>query len=55
MIARSPYNWVNNLTYGVSPHPAQAPENSNIVGSNCEPLTVKRLNRLGSVSGMDRK
>ena len=26
---RSPNSWVNSLTYGVSPQPAQAPENSN--------------------------
>ena len=28
-ISRSPNNWVINFTYGVSPQPEQAPENSN--------------------------
>ncbi len=28
MTMRSPKSWVSSLAYGVSPHPAQAPENS---------------------------
>jgi len=37
---RSPNNCVINLAYGVSPQPAQAPENSNNGCSNWLPLTV---------------
>src|SRR6266496_4505775 len=29
IIARSPNNWLSSFRYGVSPQPAQAPENSN--------------------------
>ena len=32
--ARSPNNCVRSLMYGVSPQPAQAPENSNSGSSN---------------------
>jgi hypothetical protein len=32
MIIRSPKSWVASLTYGVSPHPAQAPLNSKEAG-----------------------
>src|SRR3990172_11817991 len=53
--SRSPYSCVSNLMYGVSPHPAQAPENSNIGGRNCEPLVVYGLIRLGAGSGIFRK
>ena len=38
-IIRSPNNWVNSFTYGVSPQPAHAPENSSNGCSNWEPLT----------------
>ena len=38
--ARSPKSWLINFRYGVSPQPAQAPENSNRGCNNCEPLTV---------------
>ena len=40
--ARSPKSWVSSLTYGVSPQPAQAPENSKSGCRNCEPLTSMR-------------
>ena len=39
MSARSPKSWVSSLRYGVSPQPAQAPENSNSGSRNCESLT----------------
>ena len=41
--------------YGVSPQPAQAPENSNSGCSACEPLTESCGSRSRSSSGMDRK
>ena len=37
--ARSPKSWHMSLTYGVSPHPSQAPEYSKSGSKNCEPLT----------------
>ena len=40
IIILSPNNWVTNLMYGVSPHPAQAPENSISGCLNWLPLTV---------------
>ena len=36
----SPRIWVSILIYGVSPHPAQAPENANNGFSNATPLIV---------------
>src|SRR5271157_1329610 len=36
---RSPKSCVINFTYGVSPQPEQAPENSNSGGSNCTSFT----------------
>ena len=36
MMARSPNSWLISLTYGVSPQPAQAPENSNSGWRNCD-------------------
>mgnify|MGYP002246964452 FL=1 len=39
-ISRSPNNWVINFTYGVSPQPEQAPENSNNGVANCEFFTL---------------
>ena len=39
-ISRSPNNWEINFTYGVSPQPAQAPENSNNGCANCEFFTL---------------
>ena len=35
---RSPKSWVSSFRYGVSPHPAQAPENSNSGGRDCAAL-----------------
>src|SRR5512140_278985 len=40
-----------SFTYGVSPQPEQAPENSKSGLTNCEPLGVSILYRFGSVSG----
>src|SRR5680860_562593 len=54
-VSRSPYNCDNNLRYGVSPHPAHAPENSISGSSICEPLTVSvRTSSRGRV-GIDSK
>ena len=39
-IMRSPKSCVMSFAYGVSPQPAQAPENSKSGCSNCEPMTV---------------
>ena len=43
IIMRSPNSWVTSLMYGVSPQPAQAPENSNSGWRNWLPLTVLLL------------
>ena len=40
---RSPNSWVTSLTYGVSPQPAQAPENSNRGFLNWLSLTAFRF------------
>ena len=40
---RSPNIWVTTLTYGVSPQPAHAPENSKSGWLNWLPLTVVLL------------
>src|SRR2546421_507192 len=53
--ARSPNNCDSSFRYGVSPHPAQAPENSNSGCRSCESLTELRLSLLGSTSGRLRK
>src|SRR5512147_2307369 len=53
--ARSPNNCETNFTYGVSPQPAQAPENSNNGRSNCEFLIVDGLINLRSRSGISMK
>ena len=45
MIMRSPKSWVMSLTYGVSPQPAQAPENSSSGCWNWLPLRLSRLSR----------
>ena len=50
-VSRSPNSWDNSLTYGVSPQPAQAPENSNRGSSSCEPLIVATSTRARSISG----
>ena len=52
---RSPKNCVSSLTYGVSPQPAQAPENSNSGSNSCEPLIVSGLTFERSTSGIVRK
>src|SRR5664279_4283506 len=52
---RSPNNCVNNLIYGVSPQPAQAPENSNSGSSNCESFTCVCDSLFRSNSGKFRK
>src|ERR1700730_962122 len=53
--ARSPNNCDSNFRYGVSPHPAHAPENSNSGCNSCESLTELRLSLLWSTSGRPRK
>src|SRR3989304_6491096 len=55
MMARSPYSWEINLRYGVSPQPAQAPENSNNGCKSCEFFTVFSLISPRSTSGSVRK
>ena len=52
---RSPISWVTSLRYGVSPQPAQAPENSNSGWSSCEPLTVSARTSDRSTSGSSVK
>jgi hypothetical protein len=52
---RSPYSWVSSFRYGVSPQPAQAPENSNSGSSICEPLIDATLTCVRSNSGISRK
>ncbi len=44
-----------SFTYGVSPQPAQAPENSKSGRMNWEPLIVFLLMSFGSTSGSERK
>ena len=44
MYMRSPNSWVISFAYGVSPQPAQAPENSSSGCLNWEPLTVFAAN-----------
>src|ERR1041384_2674231 len=55
MTERSPNSCETNLTYGVSPQPAQAPLNSNNGRSNWEFLIVDGLTNFRSTSGMDMK
>ena len=40
MYIRSPYSWVASLAYGVSPQPAQAPENSKYGFLYCTPMVL---------------
>src|ERR1022692_4650783 len=54
-IILSPYSCDNNFTYGVSPQPEQAPENSNSGCNNCVPFTVFLFTRARSISGSDKK
>ena len=52
----SPKSCVTSLMYGVSPHPAQAPENSKSGRQSCEPLTVSSiLMSLCSICGRSMK
>src|SRR5215208_907326 len=55
MIERSPKSCETSFTYGVSPHPAHAPLNSNNGRNNCEFLIVAGLINFRSRSGMDMK
>ena len=52
---RSPKSWVSSLMYGVSPQPAQAPENSKSGRQSWAPLTVARFSFERSYSGRSRK
>ena len=54
MIVRSPKSCVRSLTYGVSPQPEQAPENSKRGSRNCVPFTSIRTVSRGA-SGRSRK
>src|ERR1022692_824509 len=51
IMARSPNNWESTLRYGVSPQPAQAPENSNSGCRNWVPRTVPKSTRDRSLTG----
>src|SRR5678810_163569 len=53
--SRSPNNWLSNFTYGVSPHPAHAPENSNSGCSNCTSFTIDGFRSFRPISGSFRK
>src|SRR3990172_12798590 len=55
MMARSPNNCETSFIYGVSPHPAHAPLNSNKGRSSCEFLIVEGLTSFLSKSGIVRK
>src|SRR6266540_4815472 len=55
MIERSPNYCETNFTYGVSPHPAHAPLNSNSGRSSCEFLIVDGLINFRSRSGISIK
>src|SRR6185312_8030185 len=50
-ISRSPNSCDSSLMYGVSPQPAQAPENSNSGCRNCVPRTVPKSTRERSATG----
>src|SRR5512142_2312784 len=52
---RSPNSWLTIFTYGVSPQPAQAPENSNSGVRSCVSFTTAGLRRLRSKSGRAKK
>src|SRR6266536_3513004 len=53
--SRSPNSWVSSLRYGVSPQPAQAPENSNSGSSACIARTLVAATARRSRSGRERK
>ena len=50
-MSRSPNNWDSSFRYGVSPQPAQAPENSNSGCRNWVPRTVPKSTRDRSATG----
>src|SRR6516162_5668031 len=50
-ISRSPNNCDSSFRYGVSPHPAQASENSNSGWRYCVPRTVPKSTRDLSTTG----
>ncbi len=50
-ISRSPNSCESTLRYGVSPQPAQAPENSKSGSRNCVPRTVPKSTRDRSANG----
>ena len=54
-VSRSPNSCVSSLRYGVSPHPAQAPENSKSGSRNWVPRTVPRSIRLRGLTGIVSK
>ena len=55
IIALSPKSEERSLRYGVSPHPAHAPENSKRGRRSCTSLTVEVLSLFLSASGISRK
>ena len=52
---RSPNNCDSSFRYGVSPQPAQAPENSNSGSRNCTPRTLAKSTRARSFIGSAAK
>ncbi len=54
-IMRSPKSWLTSRRYGVSPQPAQAPENSNRGSSSAAPFTVSCAMRVRSSGGIVSK
>ena len=50
-LVRPPNSWVSSFRYGVSPQPAQAPENSNSGSRNWVPRTVAKSTRDRSFTG----
>ncbi len=52
---RSPNIWLSSLRYGVSPHPAQAPDDRNSGSSICEPLIEATWTSLRSGSSIVSK
>src|ERR1700682_5851982 len=55
IISRSPNSGESSLRYGVSPQPAQAPENSKSGSRNWVPRTVPKSTRDRSLVGRDSK
>ena len=51
IVRRSPNSCERSFRYGVSPHPAQAPENSNRGSRNWVPRTVPKSTRVRSTGG----